>query len=112
MSNKHGIRSSKRVPVKLEAELVFDGSKHIGFIENVSDHGLNLLTISKKAVTTFIPGAKLELAFQPSEEKINLQCEISWVQITRNPPNDLIYRLAVEIKEPPLKYRDFFNALH
>jgi len=111
MPNNDGIRNFKRIPVKLEAEIISDGIKYSGFIEDVSEYGLNITTFSMKGITTFIPGAVFELEFQPSGEKINLNCEIKRVEINKKPPHDLIYTIAVGITEQPPEYKKFLKTL-
>lgn len=111
MPEKNGIRNYKRVPVKLETGIVSEGTRYTGFIENVSEHGLNLIAFSAEGIPAFIPGASLELQFQPSGGQINLNCEIQRIEISRGSEQNLVYTIAVEIKDPPPEYRKFFKTL-
>ncbi len=114
MSSKNGIiRNSDRhaLKSKLEAQIVSGGAEYTGFIENVSEHGLNIVVFYDKCITTFIPCASLELEFQPFTEKIKLTCEIKWVNINKKPSNDLIYTLALGITEQPSEYKNFLKTL-
>ncbi len=111
MPEKNGIRNYKRIPVKLEAGITADSSEYTGFIENVSEHGLSFITFSDAGIIAFLPGAKLGLKFKPFDDKIELDCEIKWVEINKNSPSDLVYTIAVEIQDPPKDYKKFFKTL-
>jgi hypothetical protein len=107
---KHGIRRTERLSVNIEAELISEGIKYPGFIKNISENGLNAVIYSSKHLTSFYPGALLELNFQPSADKINLHGEINWLQINKNPSYGLIYNLAVEIKKESPEYQALLSA--
>jgi hypothetical protein len=107
---KHGIRNAERIPVSIETELVSEGIKYPGYIKNISGNGINTVVYSTKSLASFIPGAMVEISFQPLKAMIKLQCEVSWVQINKNPSYGLIYNIALEIKDQPPEYKTFLTT--
>lgn len=111
MPSAEGIRNFKRIPVKMEAEIIADSINCSGFIENVSVSGLNFTTFTSECVTSFIPGKECELKFKHSGETITLNCEIKRVEITSQPPKDLNYTIALVFTEPPPLYWKLLKSL-
>lgn len=111
MPSAEGIRNFKRIPVKLEAEIISDGIRCSGFIENVSVSGLNFTTFTSECVTSFIPGKEFKLSFKHSGETLALNCEIKRVEINSQPPHDLNYTLALGVTDPPPEYWKLLKSL-
>ncbi len=98
--------------VSLDAKLISNGVRSSGFIENISEHGLHLITASGKTRSSFIPETVLELTVQnPSGSKANLNCEVRWVHINKTPIHGLTYRMGMEILKQPSQYNEFLTAL-
>jgi hypothetical protein len=105
-------RRSERIPVSLDARLMRNGANGTGFIENICEHGLHLITASWKSESFYIPETILELRVQnPSGSKAHLHCEVRWVHINKTPIHGLTYRMGMEILNKPPEYNEFLNAL-
>ena len=111
MLNKHEIRNHERKPLSLEAVLAYSSIKYQAFIQNVSEKGLNIVSYPSGSVRSFTPRERLGLKFQPSGKEINLECEVSWVHITKNLSHGLIYTIAMEIKQQVTEYMEFLKTL-
>jgi hypothetical protein len=105
-------RRSKRKYVSLDAKLITNGVSSPGFIENICEHGLHLITASGKISSSYIPETILELTVQdPSGCNSNLNCEVRWVHINKTPIHGLTYRMGVEILNHPPQYNEFLTGL-
>lgn len=105
-------RRSKRKNVGLDARVVTNGVSSPGFVENICEHGLHLITASGKISSSFIPETVLELTVRNSSgSKANLNCEVRWVHINKTPIHGLTYRMGVEILKQPSKYNEFLSSL-
>ncbi len=105
-------RRSERKKVSLNAKLITNGVSSLGFIEDICEHGLHLITASRKINSSFIPETVLELAVQnPSGSKASLNCEVRWVHINKTPIHGLTYRMGLEILKQPPQYNEFIAAL-
>ncbi|TNF56294.1 PilZ domain-containing protein [bacterium] len=109
MASKHGIRNAKRAPVLQETEVTAADKKYSGTIENVSETGLNIIVPSEECVTSFIPGSKVTVTFRPAEKEVNIQCEVSWVRIDKNPSHGIMYTLAMEVIQGAPEYREYIK---
>jgi hypothetical protein len=105
-------RRSERKRVSLEARIATNGADSAGFIEDICEHGLHLITASRKSNVSFIPETILEL--KPPENsgsKASLHCEVRWVHINKTPIHGLTYRMGMEILKEPSEYKTFLNGL-
>lgn len=109
MASKHGIRHSKRAPVLQESQITAADKKYSGTIENVSETGLNVIVPSDDCITSFIPGSKVTITFQPAGKEVNIQCEVTWVRIDKNPSLGIMYTLAMEVIQGPPEYREYIK---
>jgi len=82
-----------------------------GVIENMSAHGLFIITVSWEHVAEFIPEAVFEIEIHTgSKEKSKLHCEVRWVHINRTPFYGFTYRMGVDILPQSPGYDDYlFN---
>jgi hypothetical protein len=103
-------RHSKRKRASLDAKLICSGKNYTGFIENICEHGLHLITASKKSKTSFIPEKILKLKIQNKGNKKSLNCEIRWVHINKTPIHGLTYRMGMKILKQPPEYKEFLNT--
>jgi hypothetical protein len=102
----------KRPPrtfVNVEAELISNSVGYKGYIMNLSDDGLYVITTPTKSSIDFIPGNALQVKFQDHSGKtLNLHCEVEWLHIHKTPPSGLTNSMGIEILDTPQEYRDFF----
>jgi hypothetical protein len=82
-----------------------------GVIENMSAHGLFVITVSWEHVTSFIPEAVFEIEIQSgANEKYILLCEVRWLHINKTPFYGYTYRMGVDILPQSPGYDDYmFN---
>lgn len=81
-----------------------------GVIENMSAHGLFVITVSWEHVTSFIPETVFEIDVQTGNEVSKLICEVRWVHINRTPFYGFTYRMGVDILTQSPGYDDYlFN---
>ena len=104
-------RSSKRIPVRLEA-YIFSGDKtYVGFIDNVSEGGFQYLIVTTiQAPKDFKPDNIIQLYFQiPSGETLKLFCKVKWYlkKSSANKPATL----GIEIIDPSPKFKEFIRTL-
>jgi hypothetical protein len=103
-------RRFKRKTVNIEVDIVVSDKYVKGFIENISEEGLYVLTAPTKEDVSFAPGTECILNFStPSGEKILLNCRIIWSYKT--PPHGLTYSLGIEIERRPKEYKKFLDTL-
>jgi hypothetical protein len=104
-------RRSKRKLVELDASLVSNKGKNYGFIENLCEHGLHIITPSVRVKKSYIPESVVELNINPLGNKANLHCEIRWVHLNKTPIHGLTYRMGLEILNQPPAYKEFVKGL-
>ena len=104
-------RKSKRKPVELDASQISNSGNSYGFIENLCEQGLHIITPSVKVKKSYIPESVIELKINPMGNKTNLHCEIRWVHLNKTPIHGLTYRLGLEILKQPPAYKEFLNGL-
>jgi hypothetical protein len=109
MTSKYGVRHSKRAPVLQESELTAADKKYSGTIENVSETGLNIIVPSEDCVPSFIPGSKVTVTFRSAGKEVNMQCEVSWVRIDKNPSHGIMYTLAMEVIQGHPEYKEYIK---
>jgi len=91
--------------VALEAKIVLDGNNYPGFIKNISEHGLHLLSASGKKLESdmlwnihFAPGMTLKIERQTAAlKKTDLRCIVRWVHINKDLAQGLTYRMGLDI---------------
>jgi hypothetical protein len=105
-------RSERKHVNLLKAELCSDGTSYPGVIEDISEHGLHMITASMKCITSFIPESTFDLNLQPpSGKETNLFCEVRWVHINKTPVHALTYRMGMEIINQSPEYEELLNTL-
>ncbi len=103
-------RHSKRIIVNLKAELISGSVSYAGFIGNLSEDGIYLITDPTKTPVDFTPGTPLEVKFEPlTGETLCLNCMVKWSYKT--PPHGLANSIGLEIIDTPLKYKEFLKTL-
>jgi hypothetical protein len=105
-------RRSKRIIITLLAELILEREIYVGAIENLSEYGINVRIFPLQAKTEFIPGTSLDLELLSfSGEKLQVQCEIKWVHIYKEPSQGLITSMGMEIIDAHPRYQEFLKTL-
>jgi len=103
-------RRSKRVSVNLKAERLSCTKNCSVFIENLSEHGIHMITAPPKIPSIFKPGAPVELKLMINNgETITLQCNVKWSY--DNSPEDMTNSVGLEIVDPPERYIEFVRSL-
>lgn len=104
-------RRSKRIIVTLEAELVLNDTAYKGFVENLSEDGIYVVTSPTKTNVNFNPGDVIGLKFRlPSGEILDMHCKVVWSYKT--PPHGLTNSIGMEIINPPQNYMESLEAFH
>ncbi len=102
-------RRAKRITVNLKAERVSCTENCSVFIENLSESGINMITVNPNN-NEFITGSELDLELELSNGNvINLNCNVKWSY--ENTPEDLSKNVGLVIIDPPKDYLSFINAL-
>jgi hypothetical protein len=105
-------RSSKRKIVSIIGELISNGNHYKGHIENVSENGIFMNIANTKSAVDFIPSVTPEVRFKlPSGNVLNLQCEIKWLHTYKTTSHGLMNSMGMEIKDPPVEYKEFIKSL-
>ncbi|HDH34333.1 MAG TPA: PilZ domain-containing protein [Nitrospirae bacterium] len=107
-------RVYERMIVNLEAEVLAGGHTYKGTIENISIDGLYIqfITGPTKSSKDFLPISRVKIRFQlPSGEKVDLICEIRWINIYAEPPDSVVNHLGIQIIDSPKGLKDFVDTL-
>lgn len=105
-------RHSKRRIIGLDADIIVKGHNYTGHILNVSEHGIFLFIDYANTVKDFIPGTRFEMKSPlPSGDKLDLQCELKWLYIYKDPTYGLVTNIGTKILNPSLKYKEFIKTL-
>jgi hypothetical protein len=103
-------RDCQRIPVKLEAELVYNKAICFALIENVSEDGIYAKITSMERIDNFKADKKVNLKFRLSSGQfLRLTCEEKWSK--RNISNSMIEQIGLKIINPPQEYNYFYNAV-
>jgi hypothetical protein len=106
-------RRSQRVSLSLFAELTLAENNFNGFIENLSETGIFKRVFTNKEVEGFLPGADVAVNFMlPSEEIVDLKCNVKWLRLNSQPFSEIIYEMGLELINPPRKYLEFVKSLY
>jgi hypothetical protein len=104
-------RRSPRKKVRIEANLISGGENFTAKIENVSPHGIYLMTESKDPLgssTRFSSGTEYEVRFRiPEGGETRLRCKVMWSYKTA--PHGMTKQIGMEVVFPPPEYIDFCN---
>jgi hypothetical protein len=112
MPNDMEKRIANRKVCNLEADIISGGIKCQGFIENVSEGGVEYLMTSEIISSeNFTPDKRIELNFRtPSGEELKLDCEVRW--FLKVSPDHNRQSLGIKIIDPPLEYKEFIKTLY
>ena len=103
-------RIQDRNIVTLKAVLTFESISYVGMIENISEHGLYMISLPIKHQIDFRPGSihEMKLRTLPGESVL-LHCKVQWAYKT--PPYGLTNSVGMEILNPSPAYRGFLETL-
>jgi hypothetical protein len=105
-------RRTKRIEVNMKAERLSGNEKYGVFIENISEHGIHMITTPAETHKKYTPGTDIDLKLQLNTgEILNLQCKVRWAHL-KVPPNGMTDSIGLEIIDPPAKYLEFVKTLH
>ena len=109
MSNER--RKKKRVPLKLNANIISAGKSYKGEIQEVSEQGLQYILNSLLEVASdFVPEKTSDLVLKdPSGKKYKLRCEVQWY--LRGKGSDKSLTLGMKITDPTSKYKELIASL-
>ncbi len=96
--------------VKLKANLETGTGSFEGFIENVSDSEIYMITRSSSPFPVFTSGIPVTLHIELSKGVIDLKGRIKWTYMT--PPHGLTRSLGIEITSPDNKYGELSAGMH
>lgn len=104
-------RLSNRIICNLNANIISGGTSCGGFIDNISEDGVEyLMTSAIKSAKDFIPERLITLNFQtPSGKMLYLDCEVKWY--LRTAPDDETLTVGMKILDPPSEYQEFLQDI-
>ena len=103
-------RVSERISDSLDAEITLDGVNYSGIIMNYSDEGLFLVSATLYDVDEVDEHTEMEIRCTlPSEEKVNLKCEVKWSNKKDSPFGGSL-NMGMKILDPPEKYMEFIKG--
>jgi len=105
-------RASRRIPFSLDAEIVSEDNTFNGYIENISQDGIEcLMSTHVQSPADFTQNKILSINFQvPSGDEFNLKCELMWY--LEASPHDKKLLLGMKIISPPSRYKNLVNNLN
>lgn len=105
-------RRSKRKFVKIKNEIISGGRSFKGVIGNISAEGIYMRVEAVKVYIDLEPGEIFELKFQPIPgETLNLHCMIKWRDLLPVYRTTFGFGIGMEIIDPPLKYKEFYESV-
>jgi hypothetical protein len=104
-------RLTQRTHVRIEAYIISEDKTYVGFIENVSEDGLEFLALSAmKAPEDFYYGKKIEIFFQiPSGELLNMSCCVKW--LSKDPSADTPLIAGMKITDPSPGFESLLKTM-
>ncbi len=97
--------------VALKAELKSGKLICKGSIESISKNNIYFLSGPTDSSAMFPPGADLELKIFPySDNPIQIDGIIKWSY--RTPPHGYTNSIGIELKNPPVEYKNISDTLH
>jgi hypothetical protein len=103
-------RSSRRRKVSLKAQRISGGEKQGMLIENISEHGIRVVTNPSHTMARLVPGERVDIGLElPSGDSVTLHCTVRWAH-EKVPPEEAS-SVGIEILDPPEKYVRFVKSL-
>lgn len=103
-------RACERKSDSLDAEITLNGVNYSGIIMNYSEEGLFLVSATVYEIDEVVEKTEMEIMCTlPSEEKINLRCEVKWSN-KKDSPFGVSLNMGMKILDPPKKYTEFIRS--
>ncbi len=100
-------RRKNRISIGFKVDLISEGSKHTGEVENLSEDGACILTLPAEVQFEPEPESELDVMFHVfSEESLQFRCRIKWVK--KNSSHGLTKTVGIEIIDPAWEKSSFF----
>jgi len=97
--------------VSLKAERISGNEKQSVFIEDISEHGIHMLTAPSGATKKYTPGSQVDLKLELATGlKILLHCVTRWAY-HMVPPDKEVDSIGLEILDPPAEYISFIRTI-
>jgi hypothetical protein len=104
-------RKAKRVSFSLKAERISGDEKNSVFIEDISEHGIHIITSPSAAIRKYTTGGEIDLKLELSSGmKILLHCITRWAY-HKLPPDGEVDSIGLEIVDPPVEYIKLIRAV-
>ena len=101
-------RSSQRMAVALDVEIIVDEINYAGVLENISREGICMMTLPTGRILECDHSTIVEIKIKSTDEEIlKLHCKVIWQEEV--PPESLSYKIGMEIIDPPSAYEDFLK---
>jgi hypothetical protein len=107
-------RKSRRLAVNVEVKLLSGGNHYEGTIENISMDGIfmHMTTAPAQSAKDFVPSTIIQIKFQPAQgNHLDIQCNVRWLHIHEEAPDNLVHKMGVEILDPPSDYKDWVKTI-
>ncbi|UCF86953.1 MAG: PilZ domain-containing protein [Nitrospiraceae bacterium] len=99
----------ERIPVSLEAKIILKGKRLEGTIQNLSAGGM---MISANKTIKVSVNEIVEIKFKPPSHKtFKLRCRVKWFT-TMNDSSNFKFRMGMQIIDPPVLFKDYFNSIY
>ena len=103
-------RNCNRIPVNLDAELVYGNTTCYAFIENISKFGIYVKITCIESTLNDKPDAMVNVKFKiPSGQVLNILCEERWSK--KNIETSLIEQVGMKIIDAPQEYMNFYQSV-
>ena len=100
-------RRAQRITAGFKTEIIYNGVRYPGVIENISASGASVLTDPIDSEVEFVAYEATELKFEaPSGDEVTLECTIMWSSPI--PPHNARYRIGLELVGRPWDKISFF----
>jgi hypothetical protein len=97
-------RFSDRIPVSLEAEVVFNNARFDGKIENLSEEGIFIRIFPENGSADFQSGT----VFKLTSETVSLDSRVVWSEV--DAPGNGANNIGLEILEKPPLYDEYVKT--
>ncbi len=98
-------RTSKRIPISLEALLTWGEGTSKAFIADISKSGLHVIISSMESFGQSQERATIRI-FVPSKQSVELSCNVVWSDVSKLSSMEM----GLEIKDPPDEFKEFYRT--
>jgi hypothetical protein len=99
----------QRILVNLKTDVILDGKRYDGTIQNLSKHGM---MVSANTALKFTNKAEVEIKCKlPSDDTLHLHCKVIWYTI-RKSSQQFKFSMGLTIFNPPIIYNDFLHFIN